>query len=108
MERLTQFAALAIFSLTGFHALADETIENIGDEVDKRINVQQEQNHLTTRLGNQTVEVYRRADRLRMMKIDPDDAPAYYLKDRNDGRLDDSHDSMEEDVNLRKWRLGQW
>ncbi|MDH3693652.1 MAG: DUF2782 domain-containing protein, partial [Gammaproteobacteria bacterium] len=59
--------------------------------------------------GNQSIEEFRISNRLRVMKIDPDDGPAYYLKDQTgDVRMDDSHDSMEEDVNLRKWRLGKW
>jgi len=79
------------------------------EEINKRVNTDQQPQITSERLGNQSIEEFRISDRLRTMKIDPDDGPAYYLKDKTgDGHLDDSHDSMDEDVNLRKWRLGKW
>ena len=96
-------------SCVGLNALADETVDETADDISKRLNEQAAPQVSIERLGNQSIEVFRISDRLRVMKIDPDDGPAYYLKDKTgDGRLDDSHDSMEEDVNLRKWRLGKW
>lgn len=109
MQRLIRIMGIVLFSLSGLHSWADEAGDGTSAEIDKRINIQPEQNDRSFRLGNQTIEEFHRGDRLRVMKIDPDEAPAYYLKDRRgDGRLDEGHDSMEEDVNLRKWRLGQW
>ena len=101
MRRLIQVTAIAIVGFSSHAASAQETADAEAQAQGAEI--------ISERLGNQSIEEYRISDRLRKMKIDPDDGPAYYLKDRSgDGRLDDSHDSMEDDVNLRKWRLGQW
>lgn len=60
-------------------------------------------------IGRNTVEEFRVDTRLTGLRVKPDNGPAYYFEDRiGDGSMDESSDSLETDINMRKWRIGNF
>ncbi len=59
--------------------------------------------------GDQTITEYRRRGQLYMVKMKPKRGPAQYWMDRDgDGQFEREGGDIDEDVNLPKWRIGNW
>ena len=64
---------------------------------------------LVRREGSNLIHEYRVRDRLVLMKVKPDNGPAYYISDpAGDGSLSARPNDFEADHNLRKWKFGEW
>lgn len=64
---------------------------------------------LVRREGSNLIHEYRIGDRLVLMKVKPDNGPAYYISDpAGDGTLSDRPNDFEADPNIRKWKFGEW
>ncbi len=61
------------------------------------------------RKGKDTVQEYRRAGRLYMVKVQPQIGPAYYLLDTNgDGQMDVKKNDLDKHSNIHQWLLFEW
>ncbi len=59
--------------------------------------------------GNQTITEYRRFGQIYMVKIQTKNAPAQYWVDPDgDGQFQKREMDINEDINLPKWRIGNW
>lgn len=68
-----------------------------GDQVTERVD------------GDQIITEYRRRGQLYMVKVKPKNGPAQYWVDRDgDGQLQPGDTEISEDINLPKWRIGNW
>jgi len=61
------------------------------------------------RKGKDTIQEFRRAGKLYMVKIQPQVGPAYYMLDTNgDGEMDVKKNDLDENTNINKWILFEW
>ena len=59
--------------------------------------------------GDQTITEYRRRGQLYMVKVKPKQGPAqYWLDEDGDGRFQERENGINEEINLPKWRIGNW
>ncbi|MDH3464881.1 MAG: DUF2782 domain-containing protein [Gammaproteobacteria bacterium] len=73
------------------------------------VDVPEDADLLVRREGSNLIHEYRIRDRLVLMKVKPDNGPAYYISDPSgDGSLRDRPNEFEADHNMRKWKLGEW
>jgi hypothetical protein len=61
------------------------------------------------RKGKSTVQEYRRAGKLYMIKVVPDIGPAYYMVDSDgDGHVDVRGSDMDRGSNINMWKILEW
>lgn len=61
------------------------------------------------RKGKQTIQEYRRAGKLYMIKVIPDIGPPYYFIDKNnDGVMDVRRDDANRESNINMWKILEW
>lgn len=61
------------------------------------------------RRGKSTVQEYRRAGKLYMIKVVPDIGPAYYMVDSDgDGHVDVRGSDMDRGSNINMWKILEW
>lgn len=61
------------------------------------------------RKGKSTVQEYRRAGKLYMIKVIPDVGPPYYMVDSNgDGKVDVRRSDLDRDSNVNMWKILEW
>ena len=59
--------------------------------------------------GDRTITEYRRHGQVYMYKVKPKNGPAQYWIDREgDGQFQPHETDISDDVNLPKWRIGNW
>ena len=58
--------------------------------------------------GNTTVTEYSRAGHIYSLKMKQDYGPPQYLDAEPDGRMEPTNQDLYDDVNIPKWRLGNW
>ena len=62
-----------------------------------------------TRKGKDTIQEYRRAGKLFMIKVIPAIGPPYYFIDTNgDGKMDERRDTLDRDTQVQLWKLLEW
>lgn len=61
------------------------------------------------RKGKETIQEYRRAGKLYMIKVIPVVGPPYYFIDTNgDGKMDVRRNSLDNDSQVQMWKLLEW
>ncbi|MDD2800804.1 MAG: DUF2782 domain-containing protein [Methylobacter sp.] len=61
------------------------------------------------RKGKSTIQEYRRAGKLYMIKVVPDIGPAYYMVDSDgDGHVDVRGSDMDRGSNINMWKILEW
>jgi len=61
------------------------------------------------RKGKSTIQEYRRAGKLYMVKIIPDIGPPYYMVDSDgDGKMDVRGSDMDRGSNINMWKILEW
>lgn len=61
------------------------------------------------RKGKKTIQEYRRAGLLYMVKVIPDVGPAYYFFDTNgDGKMDVRSNGLDKTINVQQWKILEW
>lgn len=58
--------------------------------------------------GSTTVTEYSRGGHVYSLKIKPGQGPTQYLDSPGDGQLEPPDESLPDNTNLPKWRLGSW